>query len=78
MRELAEQCGRQIVALRAKRFTQAELADLIGVPQGTLSRWETGARIPRDYYRLKIADALGVSVDVLFFPLTRRPTPRVA
>ena len=39
-----QEIGARIRALRQKRnLTQKELAQWIGVPQNTVSRWETGA-----------------------------------
>jgi len=56
----------RIAAARiAAGMSQAQLAERIGTTQQQLSRWETGARVPRVDVLKKIADALGVGVDVL-------------
>lgn len=48
----------------AKKLTQAQFAEILGMSPITVTMWETGKRRP--YARLeKIADALGVSVALL-------------
>jgi tetratricopeptide (TPR) repeat protein/DNA-binding XRE family transcriptional regulator len=52
--------------LRAAReqhgWTQQELADRIGVSQSfTISRWESGAALPRPYYIRRLCDLYGTS-----------------
>lgn len=48
------------------KFTQETFAAKLGVPQSTVSRWESGARMPRDGKRQAIAEALGINPDLLF------------
>ncbi len=47
----------------AKGLTQEQLAQLLGVTQGTIAHWESGARTPTLMNMVKIADVLGVSLD---------------
>lgn len=49
-----------------KMFTQATFAAKLGVPQSTVSRWESGARMPKDNNRQAIAEALHLQPDILF------------
>lgn len=46
-------------------MSQRKLAKVVGVPQSTLSRWLSGKTPPDIYSALKIAEALGVRVEVL-------------
>lgn len=48
-----------------KGFSQSELAELSGVNNKSLSRYELGTSIPPADALKNIADALGVSADVL-------------
>jgi transcriptional regulator with XRE-family HTH domain len=41
-------------------LTQQELADLVGVAQATINRYEKGERTPRPATLGRLADALGV------------------
>jgi tetratricopeptide (TPR) repeat protein/transcriptional regulator with XRE-family HTH domain len=48
-----------LAILRAKHnFSQAQLADLVGVTRLTLGRWERGEAIPRKYYQWKLCEVL--------------------
>jgi len=59
--------GNRVAALRTERdWSQAELARQAGILQGTISRLESGAVVPNDLTRLRIARALNVSVYDLF------------
>ena len=59
--------GNQIIKARASRgWTQGDLSEKTAIPQGTISRYESGERRgihPENLMR--IADATGVSVDFL-------------
>ena len=46
-------------------MTQRDLAQRINVGNTTLSQYESGARVPSDEVKLKIASVFGVSVDYL-------------
>lgn len=52
-------------ARMAKGWTQAQLADAMGVNTGTISNWESGFRKPKASSLQRIADTLGVPVDTL-------------
>lgn len=54
-----------ITARRARGLTQQQLADLAGVSQGALSRWETSDRTPNEEYVAQVAAALGVTPRLL-------------
>jgi transcriptional regulator with XRE-family HTH domain len=59
------------MALRFKRLreaagiTQLALAERAGLPLGTVRNWEQGLRIPRFDHAIRVADALGISLDEL-------------
>lgn len=56
----------RIKAIRTARgLCQVELAAEVGVPRTTVSHWETGARTPTLGAACRLADALGVRLDVL-------------
>jgi transcriptional regulator with XRE-family HTH domain len=59
--------GRNIAAARSQLgFSQAQLADRVGVSLATLTRWEQAVREPRVPDQRRLADALGVSITELF------------
>ena len=58
--------GENIAAKRKERgWTQAHLAELVGVKQLHISRWETGKHLPTIDQFIAIADALQCSLDEL-------------
>ena len=58
--------GAQIRRLRLSAgMTQRDLAQRINVGNTTLSQYESGARVPSDEVKIKIASVFGVSVDYL-------------
>lgn len=64
---LGEIWGQRIAERRALLgLSQAQLADLCGVEQQTISRAELGKTIPRDALKLAIARNLGEPMTVLF------------
>lgn len=68
--------ARKLAGLR-----QVDLAESVGVPQSTVSEWETGARTPEVRYVVSLALALDVSTDWLLgvtmgSVFTRSPPPR--
>lgn len=68
----AKEVGRLISAFRAtKKLTQEALAEALKVDQSTVSKWERGERIARDYQRRQIEKALGDKHGVIFAPLGR-------
>ena len=53
---------------RARRdLTQAQLADLAGTTRKSVNAIETGHMVPSTILALKLAHALGVTVDALFY-----------
>lgn len=52
---------------KASGFTQANMAEKLGVPLGTYRNWEQGIYAPQDISLIKqIADILHVSMEALF------------
>lgn len=67
MRALHPLWGQRLLAARnAAGYTQAELAEIVGVTQQRISHWEKGRAAPRDKYRAVLARVLSVSVYHLF------------
>ena len=55
--------GATVKALReARKLTQADLAEMIGVSSKTVSKWETGKGLPDISLLQPLAQALGISV----------------
>lgn len=50
---------------RDKQLTQEQLAEVLGVTVGTVSKWENGSSTPDLSLILELADFFGTSVDVL-------------
>lgn len=50
---------------KAKGYTQAELADKLGVTNKAVSKWETGEAFPETAQLLPLADIFGVTTDEL-------------
>ena len=62
-----EQLANRLRELRMKRnLTQAELAEKIGVSRKTINTVENGIFIPSTVLALRIARALGTSVETVF------------
>lgn len=62
----AERTGRFLAELRKEKgWTQAELAQQLGVSDKAVSRWETGRGLPDTALLLPLAAVLGVSVGEL-------------
>ena len=58
--------GVRLRKLRQERgLSQAQLARLSGIPKGTLLQWEYGLRTPLLDAAVKLADALGITLDAL-------------
>ena len=53
-------------ARTARGWTQAELADAVGVSRKTINTVENGVFVPSTVLALKLARALGASVEKLF------------
>jgi len=65
---LADSLGNRLREARERAgLTQAELAERIGVSRKTVNTVENGVFIPSTVVALKLAGALGCSVEDLFF-----------
>ena len=68
-REINKFVGMKIKEFRKnKKFTQQDLADLVGVKNSAISNYEQGTRIPKRDFLFRVANALDVSIDE-FFPI---------
>ncbi len=47
------------------QLTDTRLAEIIGISRSTVSLWMNGKRVPKLEYKIKLADALGVSLNWL-------------
>jgi len=56
---------------KIRQLTQEQLADLIDCSHATISRWETGERLPDAEDILKLAKALKVHPGEIFAPLPK-------
>lgn len=64
---MAERLSNRLNALRAERgLTQAALAEMVGVSRKTINTVENGVFIPSTMLALKIARALGRTVEEIF------------
>lgn len=71
MDEVRREWGKNIRRSRqAMGLTQTQLAELVGVRQSSVAKWERGINTPRDHQKVAIASALHIDVRMLF-PLTR-------
>ena len=50
-----------------KGISQLELSKQIGVSPSSITMYEQGERIPRDYVKIRIAEYFGVTVESIFF-----------
>lgn len=67
--KLAIHIGKNIAKYRVKMgLTQAQLAERVDLSPGFLSRAERGEKTMKVYTLYQIAEALGVSCDVLLYP----------
>jgi putative transcriptional regulator len=64
---LAELGNRLREARGAKGWTQAQLAERIGVSRKTVNTVENGVFVPSTFLAVKLASALEASVETLFF-----------
>lgn len=62
----SEKIAKKLVALRAEK-SREEVAKAIGVSLSAMAMYETGARIPRDETKKRIAKYFGVTVEEIFF-----------
>lgn len=65
---MAERLHNRLHELRAEHsLTQAALAELVGVSRKTINTVENGVFIPSTVLALRLARALGTTVERLFF-----------
>ncbi len=65
---MAEKLGNLLRDARSMAgWTQAELAERVGVSRKTINTVENGVFVPSTILSLKLAEALGTSVEDLFF-----------
>lgn len=58
--------GYRLAALRSeKRLTGTQLGNLIGVPKGTIAKWEKGMYYPNNDRLVLLADIFDVTTDYL-------------
>lgn len=50
---------------REKNMTQRQLADMVGVSDKAVSKWETGRGLPEASFMVPLCEALGISVNEL-------------
>ena len=62
----SEKIAKRLVTLRGNESRES-VAEAIGVSVSALAMYETGARIPRDETKLRIAQHYGCSVQEIFF-----------
>jgi transcriptional regulator with XRE-family HTH domain len=58
--------GKKLQELRAGK-SRKEVADAVGISVSALAMYELEERIPRDEYKIKLADYYRVSIEWLFF-----------
>lgn len=66
-RAIERELARAVLQQRlAQKVTQKEMAEKMDVPQGNVSRLESGARVPTIATLQKAAQALGVPLEIRF------------
>lgn len=58
--------GEKLTAARGAR-SREEVADGVGITVTAVTKYETGAREPRDEVKVRLADYYGATVQSLFF-----------
>lgn len=72
-KDLSVYIGSKIKHYRAlNKMTQEDLAKKLGLAKGTISNYESGYRTPQQNRLFELAEALGISVNDLFPPTTRK------
>lgn len=65
--EAAETCARELIRYRMEhRMTQAQLANLLGMPAPVVSRLERGDHVPSIDTLARVARGLGKRLDISF------------
>ena len=62
----ADKIAQTLITLRGDR-SRNDVAAALGVSVSALAMYETGARIPRDEIKIKIANLYGKTVEEIFF-----------
>ncbi|MBI2710468.1 MAG: helix-turn-helix transcriptional regulator [Actinobacteria bacterium] len=74
LRRVAAAWGERVAdARRARRLSQADLAERAGVSQQTISKLERGRLCPHDRLKLRLAQALGIAPHELWAWLPAEP-----
>ena len=60
-----------------KGLSQTQLADLMYVTHSTISRWESGSRLPDAVMISRLAKCLGTSTETLFSLVSEEETPNI-
>ncbi len=69
--------GERLQVLRkGKGFSQSELAQATGIPVGSIKNWEQGIRLPRLDLAYRLAQAMGISLDVLAGEVFKESAPK--
>jgi len=58
--------GEKLRKLRGSR-TQEEVAEAVGISRAALCMYETGARVPRDTIKIRLAEYYKRSVNYIFY-----------
>lgn len=58
--------GQKLAAARGDR-SREQVAQAVGISTSAVSMYESGARVPRDEIKVRLAGYFGVSVQSLFF-----------
>jgi tetratricopeptide (TPR) repeat protein len=66
-KKLARSFSRLKQERELRAWTQSELAERIGTTQVNVSRWETGITVPGPYYRQRLGELFGKSIQELGF-----------
>jgi len=65
--------GNQIAALRKKKgFTQAEIAEKLGITAQAISKWENGHTLPETALLPSLAELLDCSIDSILVPFSAK------
>ena len=57
-----------------KKFTQDDVAEVLGIDRSSVAKWETGKVLPRGLLMLRVAELYGCTVDDL---LRAEPQERI-
>lgn len=62
-------------AREAASLTQAQVAEVMGVPRPNVARWESGTQLPRVDTALRLAAIVGSRVEWLWMPVHDEEAP---